>query len=249
MQENDAIIRYHAAQAYYGITGQADVILPALIRNLRANESCQLESAYLLGEIGPLAAAAVDALVQRLEDQSAPPEREGPFGMRFNYSDAERRDTIHRAVLEALGDIGPNAKAALPTIRSFLRNRNGFVRASACVAHWKITGEVDPAVEAMVELLETGEEYDKRQSATGLGRLGTAAEAAIPALIRTLDDADEGVRRDAARALASMGAKARNAVPRLIALLKTDRSFRDDIAKALKTIDAKAAAEAGLLNP
>lgn len=250
MGEDDADIRFEAAWAFYHITGRADPVLPTLIRNLRVNsERCQNNSAYMLGKIGPPAAAAVDALVQRLEDQSAPPESEGPFGIRFNHSDTQRREVIHRAVLEALGDIGPNAKAALPIIRSFLRTPSGFVRASACVTYWKITGEVGPAVEPLVELLETEGGSGKRWSANGLERMGPVAEAAIPALIRALDDADAGVRRDAALALGSMGHKARKAVPRLIELIKTDKSFRNDIAEALKAIDAKGASDAGVLTP
>jgi HEAT repeat protein len=187
--------------------------------------------------------------VQRLQDDSAPPESEGPFGIRFNDSEAQRRDIIHRAVLEALGDIGPNAKAAVPAIRSALKAQNGFVRASACVAFWKITAQVGPAVEPMVELLEKGNWSDKRQSATGLGRMGSAAEAAIPALVRALNDPDDGVRWDAAVALGCIGSKAREAIPALIELLKKDENVRDDIIKALKAIDAKVAAEAGVLAP
>jgi HEAT repeat protein len=191
----------------------------------------------------------VDALVQRLKDESAPPESTGPFGLQFNHSEAQRRDIIHRAVLEALGDIGPNAKAAVPAIRSALQARDGFVRASACVAFWKITGQVSPAVEPMIELLVTGHESDKRWSAEGLGRMGPAAEAAIPALIGALKDTDSGVRWDAAVALGCIGPKAWEAIPALIELLNKHEHIRDDIIKALRAIDAKLAAEPSVVAP
>jgi HEAT repeat protein len=243
MQDDDAAIRFQAARAFYDITGKADPVVPVLIQNLRANKGCEMSSVYMLGEIGPAAIAAVDALVKRLQDQSAPPESEGPFGVRFNHSDTERRDIIHRAVLEALGDIGPNAKTAVPTIRSALKSENGFVRASACVAFWRITGQVGPAVEPLVELLETGDWYAKRQSASGLGRIGSAAEAAVPALVRALKDAEWGVRWDAAIALGRIGPKARPAIPGLIELLKKNEYGREAVLAALRAIDDKAAAE------
>jgi HEAT repeat protein len=230
LSEDDAKIRLAAAQGYYDITGRADAVLPALIRNLQADdEHRQMDSAYLLGKIGPPAAPAVDALVQRLEDPSA--------------------GFVSRAVLEALGDIGPDAKTALPTIRVFLKVSDGFVRASACVAYWKITGEARPAVEPLIEVVEKGGWYDKRQAAEGLGRIGPAAEAAVPALVRCLKDADVMVRVDAAVALGCIGPKAKEAIPTLLELLKTQKEFPKSILWAIEAIDPKAATKAGVIDP
>ncbi len=250
LTDDDAGVRLQAAQALYDLTGQADELLPVLIQALRANDGGQMQAAYQLGKMGPRAAGAVEALVQRLQDDSAPSPPEGAFGIPVAFSKDEHRDIIHRAVLEALGDIGPDARAALPAIRTFLAARNGFARASAAVAFWKISGEAGAAVEAMVELLENGDWYAKRQSATGLGRMGPAADAGVPALCKALTDADAGVRRDAAIALGGIGPKARSAVPRLVELAtKEDGPFRVDIAKALIALDAKAAADAGVHAP
>jgi HEAT repeat protein len=250
LSDSDAAVRFQAAQGLYDLTGQAEVVLPTLIQYLRAKDGPHMEAAYRLGKMGPRAAGAVDALVERLRDDSAPPPREDAFGIPIAHSDSEHRDIIHRAVLEALGDIGPDARAAVPAIRTFLGAGNGFVRASAAVAFWKISGQAGPAVDAMVELLEKGNWYSKRWSAEGLGRMGPAAEAGVPALVKALTDADSGVRRDAAVALGGIGPKARSAVPRMVELAKKeDGPFRADIVKALIALDAKAAAEAGVLAP
>jgi HEAT repeat protein len=224
--------------------------LPKLIEALRSNDGGQIQAAYQLAKLGPRAARAVEALVNRLQDDSAPPPPEDSFGIPVAFSKKEHRDIIHRAVLEALGNIGPDALAAVPAIRPFLGASNGFVRASAAVALWKISGQADVAVKSMVELLENGDWYGKRWSATGLGRMGPAGEAGITALIKALSDADAGVRRDAAIALGTIGPKARSAVPRLVVLVKEENgAFQADFEWALISLDAKAAAEAGVLAP
>jgi HEAT repeat protein len=250
LSDDNAAVRFQAAQAFYDLTGQADVVLPTLVRALQTNDGGQMEAAYQLGKIGPRAAGAVDALVQRLQDDSAPAPPEDAFGIPVAHSRDEHRDIIHRAVLEALGNIGPEARAAVPAIRPFFVADNGFVRASAAVAFWKISSQAGPAVEAMVESLEKGNSYAKLWSAKGLGRMGPAAESGVPALLKALNDADAGVRRDAAIALSAIGPKARAAVPRMVELAKEENgSFRADIVKALIALDAKAAAEAGVLAP
>ena len=123
------------------------------------------------------------------------------------------------------------------------------MRASACVAYWKITGEVRPAVEPLIELVDKGNWYDKRQAADGLGRMGPAAEAAVPALVRCLKDTDVMVRVDAAVALGCIGPKAKEAIPALLEMLKTQKQFPKSIHWAIEAIDPEAAAKVGVIDP
>ena len=61
--------------------------------------------------------------------------------------------------------------------------------------------DAEPAVPALIDLLENGDVHDRRLAALTLGEIGPAAEDAIPALLEAVDDEDEGVVEMALAAL------------------------------------------------
>lgn len=188
-------VRRDAAVALWKVTGRTDAAVPVLVDMLQRNDFDTEHAASGLSQMGPAAAAAVPALVARLRDRTPP----GTGG----YSD--RLDIFHRAILEAIGDIGPAAKDARGAVSEALGAPNAFVRASAAVTLWKITGDAEPGVTALVGVLndpgDAPNDIDRRWAMDGLGRMGPAAKATVPALRKQFKGPDEMVRQDAAAAL------------------------------------------------
>jgi HEAT repeat protein len=118
---------------------------------------------------------------------------------------------------EALGEFGPAAREAVPTLTEMAR-RPGCERLAAEGALARITGNVKPALAAAIAALgpDSGE---KEWAARALGHLGPAAAPAVSSLLRLLRDADDEVSRAVIIALGRIGLAARPAVPALLALL------------------------------
>jgi HEAT repeat protein len=122
---------------------------------------------------------------------------------------------------EALGDIGPAAKEALPALLPLLRYNGGQTRIFAVEAISKIGGG---AMELLPPLLQACSDADcrVRQAAVqAIGKIGPNACAAAPTLIRLLDDFHGTVRVAAAEALWNIE-KHPAAIERIAAELSTD---------------------------
>jgi HEAT repeat protein len=102
----------------------------------------------------------------------------------------------------ALARIGPPAKAALPALRTALRDKNGEMRARAAIALWRIDGNSKEAMPVFVATLKRrkGDRPDDsnawaaRQVVRALGEMGPRAKKAVPALLPLLKDKNEGLR-------------------------------------------------------
>jgi HEAT repeat protein len=135
------------------------------------------------------------------------------------------KEELHRAVAaSALGELGPDAREAIPALTVALGDKSNKVRSRAFSA----LGSIGPAAKSAVPLLIKGmRDKDKSvrwSSAWALGRLGPAAGKAVPDLVAALNDQDPDVASCAVEALGSIGPGAKAAVPALIGWLKDDRS-------------------------
>jgi HEAT repeat protein len=154
---------------------------------------------YVLGELGPDAASAVPWLIGKLQRPGAPWAwadvartlgRIGPAA-----KDAvpalvamlgDESPQLRREVAAALGRIGPDARAALPTLDGMSGDKDACVCLAAPVAAWRLKGETDKAVAALVEGLASDE--TREFAIDELGVLGPKAGAAAPALVKHLPD-------------------------------------------------------------
>jgi HEAT repeat protein len=68
--------------------------------------------------------------------------------------------------------------------------------------------EPDLAVPALIQSLQSDDNYLREWSATALGKFGSQAKPAVTALTKALNDSDARVRRQAAAALKRINAAA-----------------------------------------
>ncbi len=151
LRGDDSLIRGWAAQEVRGTGPVAICAVPALIENLTSDPNDGF-AADALGRIGPQAAAAVEPVTKLLRDKGGE--------IRVGVADAlwriRRDDASLQPLIEtlgsdhpwtpqsaaiALGNIGPNAKAAVPALTELLEHPEGYVRQSVADALEKI----DPA--------------------------------------------------------------------------------------------------------
>jgi hypothetical protein len=108
---------------------------------------------------------------------------------------------------KSLGQIGPDARAAVPELAAVLADPDGDVRRAALAAIKGIQGSVATADAAGVFVLDlqSPEEDIRYQAVKNLGRLGRDARQAVQPLQPLLADPSPDVRRAAAEALARIG--------------------------------------------
>ena len=97
---------------------------------------------------------------------------------------------------KALGQIGDEAEAAVPTLLTALRDNDMFLRAG-------ITGALInigyPSVPGLTRALFDQNKAVKRAACKALGKIGS--KRSVPALIHSLNDGNAGVRKFAREAL------------------------------------------------
>jgi len=205
--------------------GGAELGVDTLIALLSDDDAVgRLSAVQALGELGPKAAPAVNALVEHFEDpalQLATIEtlrRLGPAAapaVPHLLALAAKNGGEQRAtILPALSAIGHDAGAALPMIRACVKDPAEELRAASA----SVLAAVDPdkaeVLSTLLALLNDSSRKVRRAAVAELGKLGPSAEGAIPGLITMLDQ--EAERAVAFAALKSI--KVRN-IPDLMRLL------------------------------
>lgn len=160
--------------------------LPYLIRGLKDPDTVVYEVA--IKSLSKVGSAAVPALTQVIANNK------------------EGRRVVDGAI-RALGNLGPDAKEAVPELARALSNPQ-FGYAAAGV----LTKIGPPAVSALSDALVRGDTMARSLATSALAKIGPAA---VPALVRSLKETSADVRRSAAEALENMGPKAKDAVPAL----------------------------------
>lgn len=142
------------------------------VRQLRgADAAARREAVQALGAIG---VESVPALVAALNDASA---------------------DIRTAAADALGRVGPEAKAALPALTATLKDPEKAVRQHAAFALGVVDPEDAAVLPALVELLKDSDLEVRRHAALSLGRLGPSARPALEVLMEASKDADSRFRQ------------------------------------------------------
>src|SRR5262249_12893030 len=155
-----------------------------------------------------------------------------------NFTDYDLAATAARV----LGEIGADARAAVPALTGALRSRVTGVAYSAAAALGAIGPDAKEAVPALLTLLTNVTPYIRSTAAEALWRIDRHP-AAIPALVAQLQDAQCTDRGSAAIALGKIGPDARAAVPALLAALKDRQNLMPaQAAEALWRIEKHPAA-------
>jgi HEAT repeat protein len=210
------------AHAVEAIAGLGPKVVPGLIRALRF-ERIRPRVAELLGEMGPAAAPAVEALTGLLGDKNP--------------------ETRKQAAI-ALAKIGPASKPAVPALIKALEKgleEEGEVATGAAYALGKIGPDAVAAKPALLKIVEGKDDAATLISAWALGQIAPkdeeCAAKAVPVLARGLSDADAKYRAGAAQALKAFGPLAKSAVPALEKAAKDeDQTVQEAAAEALKVI-------------
>ncbi len=137
-------------------------------------------------------------------------------------------DEAQRAVAaRALGEIGPDARWALPALRSALRKQQGYGRTVIALALWNIERPVEgsglvldrrqEAITILLGMLRDGSVDDRAEAAEALACIGPEALRAVPLLCRALEDEESSLRWHAAIALGAIG----SVPPEGVAALRT----------------------------
>ena len=182
------------------------------------------EAARVLGKIGPDAKVALPLLEKVYRDKTGPARIWSAFALvkltrksepyvtaLAQVFERDKNPDHRRAALEALAELGSDARAALPTFLMALRTRGG-----------------------------RRDSDFQDTAATALARFGVEAKEAIPDLIDMVKNSSSYPGKiAAARCLASNGPAARKAIPALESMAEEYDGFRPVVEKALARIRAK----------
>jgi HEAT repeat protein len=214
--------------------------VPSLAAALKDEEpAIRQAAADTLGQLGPVAREAVPALAGTLEDKTSSVALAAALALP-RIDPTRARDALphltdsldHAAAADALADMGPDARAAVPALLAALKHREGAVR-SAAVHALACIGSA--AVPALIDALKGPDRDTASRAADALGSILPPPKEAIPALREALP-MDRANAAAYARALGGIGPAAREAIPELTALL-TDADARPEIAVTLVRID------------
>jgi HEAT repeat protein len=220
-KEPDKTLRYNMAETLGKMRSRPDLCVPALLKTLNDPEwIVRSYAASALCAFGADAKDAAPALTRALKDQEG--------HVRVSAAEALWRiegkvdpalailigsltvkkvnhDYVADAAAKVLGQMGPEAKAAVPALKKVLANEDTWRETKVCVAEalWRITGEVQPTTEAFIPLLRDGENvrYNLWHLFKVLEEMGPLAKSTAPALRELLTHESKEVREAAASAL------------------------------------------------
>ena len=273
-----------AVDAMHGLaavgSSATDRILP-LLRSKNATE--RTNALQTLAFLGLAAQSAGPALIEALGESEDEDKRHVLRALAAVGADAgatvrairpllrdDARSGVQLTALYALGELGADAKPAVPAIIALLGGDDARVRLEAVETLGEIGPEAAGAVPQLVAALRDEDGLMTVEAAQALSRIGSAAVGpltelladenyrvlaatiladvgpdaveALPVLIRLLGSDVEDVRRSALLGLAGMGPKAEEAVPSLMTLLSdSGNPSQPGAAYALARIGAKEA--------
>jgi len=165
-----------------------------------------------------------------------PPRAEGDIAELLKQVRTANPAGCAEAIYE-LGQQGPRALAAGPTLTVMLRDRDPFVRVHAARALWKITEDPRFALPTLVDALKFAPADARSVAVTSLGEMGTAAQEAVPAIRLALRKEQSPFRVQLASALWHMARNDRDAMETLtVSLRNPNAEMRWAAAQALAEI-------------
>jgi HEAT repeat protein len=190
----------------------AKAALPELTKALQdPSPHARVAAARAVWKVSQQSKEALPVLLAALKDTSRPPPPKGGIGR------LDENMLLRREAAQVLADMGPVAREAVPALLTATGDRCPEVRVEAARALWKVDGQVDPAVKALIEVLEMKDPSvgpfplsgAQVQAAEYLGEMGPTAQAALPVLQRVQADRSQSadIRNAAARAAEKIDAR------------------------------------------
>jgi HEAT repeat protein len=205
--------------------------VPALLRSLGDRDPLlRRAAAEELGQIGPLAQAAIPALGVAQKDADAR-VRIAAAGARFLIDPKQLAaldvlagalkdpsGAARRAAAQTLAGLGPQAAVLGAPLANLLGDRDEDVRWAAADALGELGAAAAPAVPALVKLLGDRDPSFRSVAADALGQAAKGNPPAVSAVLGgALKDPDLRVRESAARSLLELGLPSREAAAILAA--------------------------------
>ena len=146
---------------------------------------------------------------------------------------ANSRPEVVELACYSLGNIGAEAKGAIPALKDLRDQSHGLERLRAAEALIRIQEGDARSVDVLTVAVKSTDRQVRWIAANGLGQVrGKDIDRAIETLLLTLDDSDDEVKAAAALALGGMGAPARKALPKLQGMTTSQTPFVGDAADA-----------------
>lgn len=137
----------------------------------------------------------------------------------------------------ALGQFGPEAKAAVPLLVACLKEKDDELRKRAAHSLENIGSLASSDVPNLCAALKDSDPDVRTSIAQCLVKMGLAAKSAVPSIIEALNDKDVSVRKLCVTALGRIGPEAEEAVGALMEVLKDpEPELRSQAAIALGKI-------------
>jgi HEAT repeat protein len=248
--DNSPIVRAHAAHALMQIGVDAASAAPALAKAISDPDfHVQRMAIAALERIHPDPKVVIEALGKALAD-SDPSVRIAALHTLTEYSDAavpvlgkalENKDTRYWSAL-ALGELGVQAKGAVPALAAALADERPEVRRELLIALARVGADAAPAVPAIVPLLQDKDESVAHAAGFALGSIGPGAASATDALRKAIDGKDEleeCVNSWALARIEPQNAEAREHAIKLLLETVKDKNPRVQIAAMRALIDLK----------
>lgn len=105
------------------------------------------------------------------------------------------------SAIQAIGEIGPQAKEAIPVLVKTIRETRNRDKRILYACNKALLGMGKEVVPHMISLLKDDDWEMRRGSAWVLGKVGPDAKDAVPGLTEALNDPNAAVRMKAAEAL------------------------------------------------
>jgi HEAT repeat protein len=243
MEDKRPEVRQTAAQALWDLKAPHEKVGPALAAALN-DENPEvvghvLDSLASLGEkIAPRVSAALEdpkrrtkalALVQRMGSQAKAcvPALIKILGTKTEGAAASNDDTTGQALM-ALGNIGPDAAAAVDPISESLHSKDAQVVGAACYALGRIGKPAAPTVPEITKQLGSDSLYTRVSAAWALVSIdddrARVTKLVLPVLVKALDSDIPMVQIEAAETLGTLGPVVKSAVPKLKSLVDHSNS-------------------------
>lgn len=249
MLKSDDINRVRVGvMALVGYGPEAAEHTPAVLATLsHENMHVRYATCKTLAAIGPGAKAAVPELLDRLKTDRASVRGHaalalGGIGVVEDHdvvaalveASADPSDLVRERAIVALGNIGPPARDALPTLRERMNEESTRNHVDLTVTVWRISEEAAEPVRVLSTLVD--DLNWSLEAIRALGTIGPAANEALPKLVTCLASIDPDVRFEAVQSLPRIAPTAARTHLQRVAESDTDPEVR---AMAKRLLDTK----------